>query len=63
MYFPCFCKHYAFKHCVMLLHFVSAKEIVFTIRREMLKLCLSKILSVGLFHVAVLPSDAAHPLF
>lgn len=47
----------------MWLHFVSAKEIVLMIRREMLKLCLSKILSVGLFHVAVLPSDAAHPLF
>ena len=47
----------------MLLHFVSAKEIVLMIRREMLKVYLSKILSLSLFHVAVLPSDAAHPLF
>lgn len=31
-------------------------------RREMLKVCLSKILSLGLFHVAILPSDTTHPL-
>lgn len=53
-----------FKLWVMLLHFISAEEIICSLfsENEDVKGLLGKCLNLNLFHSAILPSDTPHHL-